>query len=403
MPSDPNAYKNREPHKLPDSQQKYMYEDNAVVLVTAGHDHSIRMWDALKSSCTRTIQYNDSQINRIALSPDKRYLAVAGNPHVKLYDVFSPSQNPILILEGHKAAVTAVEFTSDMRYLATSSEDKSIRWWDLRSGSCEHVLEGSHPFNGIAIVPTFRHEFIVSCDQGGHVLLWSIKLKSVLVKILLDSDSSRVPQSVRTVAVSPDGKVIVAANNLGGVFVYKLSISNDLLEQQQTFLKNKASNPDQITPQIFDASSLLDARLITSFNAHDGKYITRSVFSGNGKFLVTCSADKTAKIWRFKTVKISNKLDQTTQNSKNQQISIQPFSPKKTEYIYEIRAELVHTLSYHKSWVWDAAFSNDSGYLVTVSSDKTAALWDVLRGRVIKEFIGHEKGVLCVALNDATT
>ena len=60
-----------------------------VVLATAGYDHTIRFWEALSGSCLRTIQHPDS-INQIAISPDKRILAAAGNPLM----IFSP-QIPI--------------------------------------------------------------------------------------------------------------------------------------------------------------------------------------------------------------------------------------------------------------------------------------------------------------------
>ena len=39
--------------------------------------------------------------------------------------------------------------------------------------------------------------------------------------------------------------------------------------------------------------------------------------------------------------------------------------------------ELDKTLAQHQRWVWDAAFSADSSYLVTASSDHSAKLWEL--------------------------
>jgi WD40 repeat protein len=39
--------------------------------------------------------------------------------------------------------------------------------------------------------------------------------------------------------------------------------------------------------------------------------------------------------------------------------------------------ELDKTLAQHQRWVWDAAFSADSNYLVTASSDHSAKLWEL--------------------------
>ena len=52
--------------------------------------------------------------------------------------------------------------------------------------------------------------------------------------------------------------------------------------------------------------------------------------------------------------------------------------------------------------MWDCAFSADSAYLVTGSSDKTAKLWDVKSGEVILEYKGHTKAITAVALNDSS-
>lgn len=62
---------------------------HSVLLVTAGYDHTIRFWEALSGICSRTIQHQESQVNRLSISPDKRFLAAAGNQHVKLYDITS--------------------------------------------------------------------------------------------------------------------------------------------------------------------------------------------------------------------------------------------------------------------------------------------------------------------------
>lgn len=85
------------------------------------------------------------------------------------------------------------------------------------------------------------------------------------------------------------------------------------------------------------------------------------------RYLVTTSADQTAKIWK------------TNEN----------FGADKT-------------LVGHQRWVWDCAFGRDppTTYLVTVSSDHVARLWDVSSGQTIRQFSGHRKAITCVALHD---
>ncbi len=106
-----------------------MSSERSVVLCTGGFDHTIRFWEAPTGLCHRTLQYTDSQVNRLEITPDKSYLAVAGNPAVRLYDVASANANPISSFDGHTGNVTAVGFQKDRKWMFTGSEDGSIKIW----------------------------------------------------------------------------------------------------------------------------------------------------------------------------------------------------------------------------------------------------------------------------------
>lgn len=104
------------------------------------------------------------------------------------------------------------------------------------------------------------------------------------------------------------------------------------------------------------------------------------------RYLATCSADSTVKIWLI--------------------------TPKEVV--------LDKTLVGHQRWIWDAAFSADSAYLVTgaslsnggwssvadggngmslplcyyilASSDHVARLWEMATGETVRHYNGHHKG-----------
>ena len=82
----------------------------SVVLATAGYDHTVRFWEATRGVCYRTLQYADSQVNRLEITPDKQYLAAAGNPHVRLFEVNTSNPQPVTSYDGHTGNVTAVGF-----------------------------------------------------------------------------------------------------------------------------------------------------------------------------------------------------------------------------------------------------------------------------------------------------
>lgn len=67
----------------------------------------------------------------------------------------------------------------------------------------------------------------------------------------------------------------------------------------------------------------------------------------------------------------------------------------------DAKMTLVSTLSGHSNWVWDAAFSADSSFMLSGSSDGTARLWDVESGEIVCVYLGHSKSITSVAINDS--
>ena len=117
--------------------------------------------------------------------------------------------------------------------------------------------------------------------------------------------------------------------------------------------------------------------------AHD-EYLLKCVISPDDSYIATTSADKTIKLWSV-----------TTDGSPQVQA---PGSVSTSSNKYELDKVLAH----HQRWVWDAVFSADSLYMVSVSSDQTGKLWNIKTGEVMKTYTGHNLTVSCVALNDSS-
>ena len=68
--------------------------------------------------------------------------------------------------------------------------------------------------------------------------------------------------------------------------------------------------------------------------------ITKLIFRGDGKQLITTSLDKTGKIWNIENIK-------------------------------EERIPLIS----HRKWIWDVAYSRDQETIYTVSEDRSIRVW----------------------------
>lgn len=367
----------------------------SVILTSAGYDHTIRFWDALTGVCSRTIQHTESQVNRLEITSDKRFLAAAGNPYVRLYDIRQTgnsgngpngnintgssssstntstnvtnntttttiannnnannnnNNNPNAMVgppstsntgqnnSNNNPVMTFEGHTTNVTSLQFQADNK---WMvtSLEDGTVK-VWDVRSP----SVQRNYKHHCpvnevvihpnqgeLISCDQDGNIKVWDLGENQCTHHLIPEDD---VP--INSLSVASDGSMLVAGNSKGNCYVWKMQNQKDLTN---------------LTP-------------VTKFRSHL-KYITRVLLSTDMKHLATCSADHTARIWS------------TEQNF-----------------------NLETTLQGHQRWVWDCAFSADSAYLVTACSDHYVRLWDLSNSETVRQYNGHHKGAVCVALND---
>merc|ERR1711916_113082 len=103
--------------------------------------------------CHRTIQHPDSQVNTLAITPDREHLAAAGNPSVRMYEVHTQHANPVTSYDGHSGNVTSVGFHSECKWLYTGSEDGTVKVWDMRAAGCSREYDVGAPVNSALLHP----------------------------------------------------------------------------------------------------------------------------------------------------------------------------------------------------------------------------------------------------------
>ncbi|KAJ1648991.1 Transcription initiation factor TFIID subunit 5 [Dispira simplex] len=127
--------------------------------------------------------------------------------------------------------------------------------------------------------------------------------------------------------------------------------------------------------------------------------------SHDSRYLVSCSEDKTARLWSLDT--FTNLVCYRGHNYPIWDISFGPYSfyfatasHDKTarlwscEHIYPLRI-----FAGHLADVDCVRFHPNSKYLVTGSTDQTCRLWDVQRGTSVRVFTGHTAPITAVAIS----
>ncbi|WIA20321.1 hypothetical protein OEZ85_006153 [Tetradesmus obliquus] len=281
------------------------------------------------SQLTR-LDYADSQVNKLEITSEKQYIAAAGNSQVRLFEVNSNDPQPVSSYEGHQGNVTAVGFQKDSKWMYTGGEDGTVRVWDLRSPGCQREYGSRAAVNTVVLHPNQGE--LISGDQTGHIRVWDLTANACSCELVPE-----VGTAVRSLTVALDGSMVVAANNHGTCYVWRMLRGTSLTTHFEPLHK---------------------------LRAHSG-YILKCLISPDVQQLATTSSDKSVKLW-----------------------NLDGFS-------------LERTLTGHTRWVWDCVFSVDAAYLVTASSDATARLWDLSTGEAIRTYSGHHKAITCCALNDS--
>ena len=243
-------------------------------------------------------------VSSIVFSPDGRMLASGSEDKtIRLWDVVTGKHKKTLI--GHKGIVDSISFSPDGRTLASGSEDKTIRLWDVVTGQHKQTLKGPTKF---IVSITFSPDglTLASGSLDGTVHLWNAQTGQH--KQTLQGHTG----SVLSVSFSPDGRTL-------------------------------ASGGWDDTIHLWDAETGTLLKILTR-HTH---WVNSISFSPDGQTLASGSNDQTICLWNVAT------------------------------------GRHIHTLTGHTDGVLSIAFSPDGQTLVSGSVDNTR-LWAVATGRHIR-------------------
>ncbi|MCT0213476.1 WD40 repeat domain-containing protein, partial [Synechococcus sp. CS-1326] len=143
-------------------------------------------------------------VSSIAWSPDESWLASGSDDEtIRMWD--STSGRCTHTLEGHSRGVSSIAWSPDGSWLASGSEDKTIRMWDSTSGRCTHILEGhSRGVSSIAWSPD--GSWLASGSDDETIRMWDST--SGRCTHILEGHS----RGVSSIAWSPDGSWLASGS-----------------------------------------------------------------------------------------------------------------------------------------------------------------------------------------------
>ncbi len=287
----------------------------------------------------------------------------------------------VATLRGHTNRVTSLACSTDGRLLASGSEDRTVKLWDLSSRQLLRTFYHTDASRGVAISGNGR-SIITGCSDR---LIRTWDLASGQVIAVLTND-----RPVLELKLSPDGDTL-AASGVGGLNLWSLSQRRRLLS-----LPAAAAQPFAATYAAFSHDGgtlayhngefdvdLLDLKTHTTIGrlrGHDRQIISIA-FSPDGTLLATSSEDKTAIIWDLPSLREVRRL--TNHTSWVAAVAFSPdgtvlatASPDQRIRIWETRTwEQRRVLQGHRNEIRGLVFTPDGRWLASASKDETVRLW----------------------------
>ncbi|MDM3859648.1 MAG: ribosome assembly protein 4 [Aphanizomenon gracile PMC644.10] len=315
-----------------------------------------------RALAVNTLKGHESKVWSVGFSTDGKKLASGSEDKtIKIWDV--TTGKVLNTLKGHESWVRSVGFSPDGKKLASGSEDKTIKIWDVTTGKVLNTLKGHKGYvNSVGFSPDGKQ--LASGSNDNTIRIWNVTTGKVL-NTLKGHESE-----VRSVGFSPDGKQLVSGSS-------------------------------DSTIKIWDVTT---GKVLNTLKGHEG-YVNSVGFSPDGKQLVSGSSDSTIKIWDVTTGKVLNTLKghESTVYSvgfspDGKQLASGSFD--KTIKIWDVTTgKVLNTLKGHESTVYSVGFSPDGKQLASGSFDKTIKIWDVTTGKVLNTLKGHEGWVLSVGFS----
>ncbi|MFD7972523.1 NB-ARC domain-containing protein [Streptomyces clavifer] len=292
--------------------------------------------DAPSPALHRTLTGHTSTVTSVAIAPDGTWLATTSNDGtVRIWDRVTGTCTATLT--GHTSTVTSVTIAPSGTSLATTSSDGRVRIWDRVTGTCTSALSDYEWL--VALGPD--HTWIATTSSDGRARIWGWATGTCTAILTGHTDW------VRAVAIAPDGTWI-------------------------------ATTSDDKTARIWDRAT---ATCTATLTGHTDS-VRAMAIAPDGTWIATTSDDKTARIWDRATGTCTTILTGHTDWVRAVAIApdgtwIATTSNDKTTRIWDrATATCTAVLTGHTSTVTSVAIAPDNTWLATTSNDKTTRIWD---------------------------
>ncbi|MGB3790655.1 MAG: hypothetical protein WA949_21790 [Phormidesmis sp.] len=277
--------------------QKISLNPNKQSLIIQSNDGSVHLRDFQGGQLAK---FNGQAASTVELSPSGQHLAIITKQGTgSLYDL----SGDLISTFGSSRSIQALQFSPDERHIVVQSEDERIRLWDVEDNSLESI--GSSDTANVRFSPDGR--IILTHDDNelapAQAELDTVRLWNLAGEQLADFGALK---SIREIEFSPKGQVVMInfgddtaqLRNLQGELLYDFDgaddISNLYYSPDDRRIVTRSTDSANYTAKLWNPT---EGSLIATFQ--DIGEIREVVFSPDGQHVVTRSGknDDEEKLW----------------------------------------------------------------------------------------------------------
>ncbi|ELT90719.1 hypothetical protein CAPTEDRAFT_53852, partial [Capitella teleta] len=297
----------------------------------------------IEDPCEMTLQGHTNGVRMCRYSPQGDLIvSAAEDASLRVWDAFSGAEiMQVANLPGPNRPTLAdpyhgerpICFSGDGRLVATGSEDGWLQVWDLTGAQAHSAKSHSTGITGLSYSPD--NSTIASCSKDKTVKFWCASSYKLKYHVTLSGEAL-------SLSYSPDGhKLAVSMHNVGD--------------------DSKVTLWNAINGKAFDR-----------LTGHKG-WIWGITFNKNAKVLISCSSDRTLKVWNMDSKTLIASLGGHTHRAPISRTTLSPdgsllaCGSLSGEISIWNSSSLVqlHTLKRHYSHIKALLFSPDGQHLVS--------------------------------------